>query len=113
MSKNEIYNKTLLWMAQTFNSSKSVIELQDSSQGLIVGNGIVLISYMLAERPIAFVIKIEIKDNKYRLSTSKYVQRSPEGDAKMYKDMADLTKNKIFMLQKSLHEFLISKPKDF
>lgn len=97
-------------MAQTFASSKRVIELQDSSQGLIVGNGAVSIFYMLNNRLVSFGLKIEIKDNKYRFSTSNYYEVLGYG---VSSDMAVQVRREIDKLQKSLYNFLISKPKDF
>jgi hypothetical protein len=36
MSKDDLYNNSLLWMAQTFRSSKDVIDLKDRESGVIV-----------------------------------------------------------------------------
>jgi hypothetical protein len=67
MTKEQIYQKSLEWIANSFKSYKHVIEYQDKESGTIIGNivtpgaGIDLGSYESS-------IKIECKDNKSRLS---------------------------------------------
>jgi hypothetical protein len=39
LAKNEIYDKSLEWMAQTFSGSREVMELKDKDKGLIIGKG--------------------------------------------------------------------------
>ncbi len=69
MLKDDIYNNTLLWMAESFRSSKAVIDLKDRELGTIVGNGVVDIKIGWGVyTPARFKLKIDIKDNKYRLT---------------------------------------------
>ncbi len=44
-SKDEIYLKAREWVAKTYNSSKSVIEIEDKENGKIIGNGICSAGY--------------------------------------------------------------------
>jgi hypothetical protein len=110
LSKSEIYNKCLQWMATTFVSSKHVIELQDSAQGVIIGNGIVEASWQSMTFLIKFSLRIDIKDQKYRFKSFNYVAHygntSNPGNPNMSKELADKTRDKISELEKSLFSYL-------
>jgi hypothetical protein len=110
LSKPEIYNKCLQWMATTFVSSKHVIELQDSAQGIIIGNGIVVTSWQSMTFDINFTLRIDIKDQKYRFKSFNYIAHygntSNPGNSNMSKELADRTRDKINELEKSLFTYL-------
>jgi hypothetical protein len=40
MSKDQIFDKSLEWMAQTYVDSKEVIEIKDKENGKIIGKGL-------------------------------------------------------------------------
>lgn len=128
LSKSEIYNKCLQWMATTFVSSKQVIELQDSSQGVIIGNGIVNVYWQVGTFEMHFKIRIDIKEQKYRFSSFDYAAWSVSGPlisgstgggegkgTRMSKELADRTREKINEIDKSLYTYLTqnSKSNDF
>jgi hypothetical protein len=132
LSKIEIYNKCLQWMATTFVSSKRVVELQDSSQGIIIGNGIVNVTWQAGTFEMHFKIRIDIKDQKYRFKSFNYFVQSVSGplgnaqnqissseetaqSSRMAKELADRTRDKINELDKSLYDYLTqnSKASDF
>jgi hypothetical protein len=110
LSKSDIYNKCLQWMAKTFVSSKHVIELQDSAQGVIIGNGIVEASWQAMSFVINFTLRIDIKDQKYRFKSFNYIAHygntSNPGNPDMSKELADRTRDKINELEKSLFTYL-------
>jgi Domain of unknown function (DUF4468) with TBP-like fold len=110
LTKAEIYNKCLQWMATTFVSSKHVIELQDSAQGVIIGNGIVDASWQSMAFVINFTLRIDIKDQKYRFKSFNYIAHygntSNPGNLNMSKELADRTRDKINELEKSLFTYL-------
>lgn len=66
-SADAIYEKTLQWMAQTFVSSKAVLEYQNKKTGQIIGNASVQVSYDFSSCLTSFVIDIQVKDNKVRV----------------------------------------------
>jgi hypothetical protein len=69
MGKGEIFDNSLLWLAENFRSSKDVVDLKDKDSGIIIGNGAVDIKVGWGVYvPARFKLKIEVKDNKYRLS---------------------------------------------
>ena len=69
MSKDEIYTQSLSWMAEKFVSAKDVIQLKDKEAGKIIGKGYTDIKIgWLVLIPSKFTLKIDAKDNKYRLT---------------------------------------------
>ena len=123
LSKSEIFSRTLQWMATSFNSAKHVIELQDSGTGVIIGNAIVNVPWQGASFEMHFKLRIDVKEQKYRFSSSDYVcysVSSPLGNSEghvtsMAKELADRTREKIDEINKSLYDYLIqsNKSNDF
>jgi hypothetical protein len=73
LKKGDIYVKTLQWMAETFVSSKQVIEYKDSAEGTIIGNASAKVAvFMGGQGLVAFTMKIEIKDGRYRVTVYGY-----------------------------------------
>lgn len=109
LSKAEIYNKTLQWMATAFVSSKPVIELQDSAQGVIVGKGIVNVWWQIAIFQVRFTLRIDIKDNEYRFNGSNYIlywHDQVSNSDKMSKELALKIREKINEVETSQYLYL-------
>lgn len=69
MPKEEIYDNTLLWMAETFVSSEAVIDLKDRELGVIIGNAVGETERTwLGSTTFRFKLKVEVRDNRYRVS---------------------------------------------
>ncbi len=68
LPKHEIYEKTLQWMAESFVSSKSVLEYKNEEEGMIIGNGALEIRPVGYVAYLGYTLKIEIKDKKYRVT---------------------------------------------
>jgi hypothetical protein len=70
-SKDQLYSKAKLWLVNSFKDSKSVSEIDDKEGGQIVGKGNFVVNYTYALTPSTcrfnFIMKIDLKDNKYRL----------------------------------------------
>ena len=75
-SKDFLYEKVRIWMAQNFKSSKEVIEYENKLEGSIIGNGIttypcsglecmIKIGWM-----VPFTMRVDVKDDKFRLTYS-------------------------------------------
>jgi len=77
LTKNEIYDTSLEWMARTFFDNKEVIELKDKDKGKIIGKGITTfkgkIGWFSAEIPCRFTLIVEAKENKYRTTYNNFV----------------------------------------
>jgi hypothetical protein len=69
MSKEQLYKKAKVWLVNTFNDSKAVIEIDDSDK--IVGKGNFIVNYTYALTPskckFNFTVNLDFKDNKYRM----------------------------------------------
>ena len=62
----DLYEKSHRWIAETFKSSKAVIEYANKDEGQIIGNGVVDVTYSLYPYPTAFTLNLETKDGKVR-----------------------------------------------
>lgn len=71
MPRDRLFDTALLWLAESARSSKSVIDLKDKELGTIIGNGTSTLGIAWGVNvPMSFKLKIEVKDNKYRLTFS-------------------------------------------
>ncbi len=62
-----------MWLANTFNDSKSVIEYSNKENGTIIGKGISTNIYygtFIGNLSTKYTLKIEVKDNKTRFTFS-------------------------------------------
>lgn len=75
--KAVIFVRALEWVAATFRSAKSVIDVQDKDAGLIVAKGIIPNGGRDAgigvHRDIRLTIKLEIKDGRYRATYDNFI----------------------------------------
>lgn len=114
LSKNEIYDRALEWMAQTFVDSKAVIELKDKENGKIIGKGMssfnVDSGLILVPIPCRFTLILEAKDNKYRTTydnfTGMWGKYHNEPIPLKHKPHIDSIKNVMIELDKSLYDYL-------
>ena len=67
-TKDILFEKSLKWMAQAFNSSSDVIQYKDKTNGEIIGKGSILVSYTYTPVKTNFTLLIEIKDEKVRIT---------------------------------------------
>lgn len=77
-TKQEIYQKALMWMAESFRSSKEVIEHKNSEEGKIIGNTIVTINfgegiYVPHVMDVRMTIIIEMKDRRIRFTAKNLI----------------------------------------
>ena len=74
MKKNEIFSKTMEWMAKTYVSSKEVIQLSDQENGKIIGRGMTQFNNtIISSIPCEYSISIDIKDEKIRITCDNYI----------------------------------------
>lgn len=66
-SKDEIFVRASSWMAETFNSSKSVTQYSDKEAGIIKGKYVIDFPQLTAQGLCDATITIECKDEKCRL----------------------------------------------
>lgn len=81
-SKNELFLKANDWMVRTFKSAKSVIQLSDKEEGILLGKYILHSDVLVSlggpvESNIYAIIDIRVKDNKARLQIQPENYTSP------------------------------------
>jgi hypothetical protein len=69
LQKQQIFDGTLKWIANNFQSAKAVIEYQDKESGSIIGNGNVPFTAEGAwvEGNLSFTMNVDTKDEKARI----------------------------------------------
>jgi hypothetical protein len=87
--KDPLFSLTVLWIAESFRSARDVIQLQDKELGTIVGNGAydmnVGLSFMPVRIPVTYKMRIDVRDNRYRMTFSD-VRLMLDGGAKPIED---------------------------
>ena len=73
-SKEEIYQATVLWFAESFYSSSNIIQLKDPDNGIVVGSGFISSIKSIMKYPMAVTVKVEIKENKVRINIVRYIK---------------------------------------
>jgi hypothetical protein len=114
LTKNEIYDLSLEWMARTFFDNKEIIEVQDKDNGKIIGKGIVFfrgkIGWFSADIPCRFTLIVEAKDNKYRTTYNNFVGLHGENQTRpeplQQKDYVDSVKAKLAAIDEDLYNYL-------
>jgi hypothetical protein len=114
LTKNEIYDASLEWMAQTLSGPREVIELKDKDNGKIIGKGITSfrgkIGIGSTNVLCRFTLIVEAKDNKYRTTYNNFVglwgesYNRPEPVEK--KEYIDSVKAKLALLDEDLYNYL-------
>lgn len=119
LDKNDIYERSLEWMAKTFVSSKSVIEYKDKEDGKIVGNASSEVMAGVFTLPVEFTMSIECKENKYRATFENFMVYYLDGDFKptnrnrlIYKEHWDSLRLTLENLDHNLYEFLSNTKED-
>ena len=80
-TKTELFVNAKAWLAKTFVSSKSVIEMEDKDAGKIIGNGVITkrvnstLGNQIGIDIIFFTVNIDTKDNKYRCILSNFTHK--------------------------------------
>lgn len=92
-TKAVAFQRTMKWVAQSFNSANDVVQLSNEEQGSIVLKGVYAANRFGVRIPTRYTLTIDIKDNKTRFT---YLIGSPvESDARgpMKYEMSDLVSN--------------------
>lgn len=69
-NQDDSFELSKIWLANTFNDSKAVVEYTNKKNGTIIGKGILTnVDYgMMVVCDTRFTLKIDVKDKKSRLS---------------------------------------------
>lgn len=69
MTRQQIFYTSKLWIAEKFVSAKKTIDFEDQVNGILIVKGIIrTTSMMFTDVPIDFSMKIEIQDERLRVS---------------------------------------------
>jgi regulation of enolase protein 1 (concanavalin A-like superfamily) len=86
--KNQIYEQCKIFIAENFKSAKAVIEYDNKEQGILIGNGNVKYPCTgsfecsaLHDWVITFGMRIDVKDEKIRVSFSRLTVFFPSSSA--------------------------------
>ncbi len=81
-TKDDLYNAALLWVANTFNSAKNVIDLQDKETGTIICKALIEVpgqkngfGVPLGNDYVDYKLTIRVKGGKYKISVSDFSER--------------------------------------
>ena len=90
LSKNEIFDKALVWCSKAFNDSKSAINVKERDGGIIGGKAFFVSPYKVPKKKDStsgmvfnnyyFDWLIEIKDNKLRFTANNIILKELDRD---------------------------------
>lgn len=71
INKNELFTRAKAWFVATYNSAKSVIQMEDKDAGIIIGKGVFDVQsggsgLGLFIVPVRHTVSIYLKDGKYK-----------------------------------------------
>jgi hypothetical protein len=121
LKKEELFAQTVLWIAESFKSAREVIELKDRELGVVVGNGAVDMnigpaSFLPVNMPVDFKIRIDMKDNRYRMTFSQVkliVNNRPMSIEDAHKSNEAPVRARFEQIANSLDVYLAKPRKDF
>lgn len=114
LTKNEIYDRSLEWMYQTFLDHREVIDLRNKEEGKIIGKGMIMfrgkIGWLSTDIPCRFTLILEAKDNKYRTTYGNFVGLWGENYSRPQpleeKQYIDEIKAKLVVMDEDLYNYL-------
>lgn len=103
VGQSDIYDRAVVWVAETFSSAKEVLQFNDKQIGKIIGNGTVGLKvgagFMTTTVPCTFKMRIDIKDKKYRVTFSDVMltfNTGPLPIEETNRDMNEATAREVF-----------------
>lgn len=79
-NKSDLYEKSKIWLAREFKSSKAVIQYDNKENGTIVGKGMIFGAiYGLIPVYTQFTLEINVKKNKSRLTFNDFINKGERG----------------------------------
>ena len=89
--KNQIYERSKIFIAENFKSAKAVIEYDNKEQGTLIGNGNVMYPCgnfftcgALKNVRITFQMRIDVKDEKIRITFNNILAYFPPRAGQRY-----------------------------
>ena len=63
----QLYDRAMAWMARTYHSANTVIQLQDRENKRIIGKGVFVVPFLAITIPVQHTISFEARDGRYKL----------------------------------------------
>jgi hypothetical protein len=73
LQKHELFKHAVVWMVESAGSARPFIQVQSERLGTIVGRGTFDINIggnFLLNRPVTYELRIDVRDNRYRMTFS-------------------------------------------
>ena len=118
LNADKAYELSKMWLVETFNDSKAVIEYTNKDNHIIMGKGIFKnIYYAPSYVNTKFTIKIETKDNKTKITLNniillynqKFIKSAPMTGVDDFKEFKNRAKKLILEYHKFIDNTNISK----
>jgi len=111
--KDFIFDKTMKWVAVSYNSPQKVMQFQDKKQGLITFNGACQYSdNPLYSFTLNYKIIVNIKDDKFKIEMTPvgwvYSGQGQTG-TQFYKDMLPALNKEFEMIKNGIKEYIEGK----
>ena len=85
VSKDELFERAKVWLATSYNNSKSVIQLENKNDGVIIGKASMKYDSNVSSGSsatngvISYLVKIYTKDNRYKYEITDFLHE-PRGN---------------------------------
>jgi hypothetical protein len=114
LTKNEIYDISLEWMAKTLIDTRGVFELKDKDKDKIIGTGQ---TYYIKKSfwgpvnvPCRFTVMVEAKENKYKTTYNNFIGLLGKSNGRLKpveeKEHIDFVKAKLAIIDDGLYDYL-------
>ncbi|AOY88673.1 hypothetical protein BKP64_11090 [Marinobacter salinus] len=112
---DDLYSRSRLWVAETYNSAEAVITFDDQETGTLKGTGVGSAVWSLFERHYKYNLGIDVKDGKTRLQFSNF-QPLRMGDVAgidpSYREAYEIMKRDLEQTAKSYQSYMANDKQD-
>jgi hypothetical protein len=112
MQRDQIFDNGVLWLAESIKSSKAAIELREKEQGVIIANASADLKIGWGvTMPITFKLRLDVKDNRYRMQFTQVAIVTGVGQQRRIEDanrqsLEPKARDMFEQLAQSFHEYL-------
>ena len=115
LNGDQIFERSQMWIAQSFHSAKAVLEYENKAEGVLIGNSNVArptsMIYLGGNDTVSFNMKEEIKDGRARLTFANLTVNSYTSHlgatAELRECEFDAVKEQLIDISKSLEAYLL------
>lgn len=115
MNKNQIYSRSLEWIATSFKSAKSVIEIEDKESGKIIGKIITPCGSGLGLYYVNSTLTIEVKDKRARFTciANSALSQNMTNEGPIYNNLSNVSqiRDSLQKLSEEYRAFILNQKK--